>query len=94
MLKEIKANAGSVLTSIGGGAHGYICLILFQVTYATLITMIPFVSLLMLGVLQVAVGVTKYAIVHTKTHHDAVICIFYQYQLVQYRGQIPYKTKE
>ena len=58
MILELKANASSVSSTLGGGQHGYIGVILSPVTYATLAPMQPFVPPIHPGVLHVDLPAT------------------------------------
>ena len=44
ILLELKANAVSVPSQLGGGAHSFIGIVLFNPTYATLVPMTPFIT--------------------------------------------------
>ena len=63
LLLELKANAVSVPSTLGGGAHGFIGIILSAVTYVTLAPMPPFVTPVHPGALRVPHGATQYQVV-------------------------------
>ena len=83
MLLELKANAVSVPSTLGGGAHGFIGVILSGPTYATLAPMTPFVIPGHTGPLRVVHGATQYEIALAKTMHEESTQTFQTYQLVQ-----------
>ena len=83
MLLELKANAVSVPSTLGGGAHGFIGVILSGPTYATLAPMTPFVIPVHPGPLRVVHGATQYEIALAKTMHEESTQTFQTYQLVQ-----------
>ena len=83
MLLEVKENLSSVPSTLGGGAHGYVGVILSVPTYAILVPMTPFRTLAHPSTLTVPPGVTQYDITLIKTQHDENMRTFYEYQLVQ-----------
>ena len=66
LLLQIKANASSVPSNLGGGAHGYAGIILSPPTYGTLAPMTPFIIPVHPGILNVPMGSTQYAIALVK----------------------------
>ena len=69
MMLQSKSNALSVLCTLGGGVYGYICIIMFPVTYVTLTPCTPFIVPAPLGPLNVVNNATPYQIVHTTSLH-------------------------
>ena len=83
MILQLKANASSVPSTLGGGQHGYIGVILSPVTYSTLNPMQPFVPPVHLGILHVDLPATQFEIALTKTLHDEDVRTFQSYLLIQ-----------
>ena len=82
ILLELKANTVSVPSTLGGGAHSFIGIILYDPTYATLVPMTSFIIPVPPDFLRVAERGTQYQIVLAKTVHDEATQIFHTYQLV------------
>ena len=82
MLRRMKANASSVPTSLGGGAHGYVGILLSPQAYASL-SPTPFIAPLHPGALFIPPGATQYAIAHAKQAHEDDLNTFQEYQLMQ-----------
>jgi hypothetical protein len=77
--EELKANAASVYTNRGGGAHGYLALVLTPASYANINGTIPFISPVHPGALNIPAGTSvndRAILQHTV---DQVCCIS-QYQ--------------
>ena len=70
VLLELKANALSVPSQLGGGAYGFIGIIIFDPTYATLALMTPLITPVQLGPLRVAAGDIQYQIALAKTLYE------------------------
>ena len=83
MLLQLKANISSIPSTLGGGQHGYIGVILSPVTYATLNHMQPFEPPIHPGILQVNLPAMQYEIALAKTLHNESICTFHSYLLIQ-----------
>lgn len=83
MVFHLKANATSVLTTLGGGAHGYVGEILPPVTYTTLSPITPFTIPTHPILLNLAAGAAQYVISNTQTVHSKHLHTFQQYQLVK-----------
>ena len=73
LLLELKANAVSVPSTLGGGAHGFIGINLSGPTYAILaLPMTPFVTPIHPGGLRVPIGAIQYqAALAKKVHEEA-----------------------
>ena len=83
LLLQLKANAISVPCHIGGGAHGFVGIILLLATYATLTTFTPFVIPLHPGLLVHLQGTTQCEIAASMTPHNEYLLTFHSHQLVQ-----------
>ena len=79
MLLQIKANTSSVPSTLGGGQHGYIRVILSPVIYATLPPMHPFVPPDHPGILQIVHPAMQYKTSLTKTLHNESVRTFQSY---------------
>ena len=62
ILLEIKANAVSAPSTLGKGSHGFIGIILYNTTYATLAPMTPFITPVQPDPLRVPDGSSQYQI--------------------------------
>ena len=82
MLLQLKSNASSLPSTLGGGQHGCIGVILSPATYATLAPMQPFEFPVHPGVLQVVLPATQFEIVLAKTLHDKNVFTFQSYLLI------------
>ena len=82
MLLEPKSNTASVHSTLGGGSHGFVVVILSDPNYATLVPMKPFVAPVHPCPLRVVQGATQYEIALAKTIHEEVLQTFQTYQLV------------
>ena len=83
ILLEIKANAVSVPSTLGGGAHDFIRIVLSNPIYSTIAPTKPFITLVQLGPLRIANGATQYQISLAKIVHEEATQTFQTYQLVQ-----------
>ena len=83
MLLQLKENVVSVPCTLGGGAHGFIGIILSAPTYATLAPNTPFVNPTHPGALAYVPGATQYEIAAAKTLHEEAIETYHAYELVQ-----------
>ena len=88
MLLQLKANASSVPSTLGGGQRSYIGVIFSPVTYATLAPMQPFKPLFHPGIFQVDLPATQFEISLAKTLHNENVrpfqsCLLIQHALVQ-----------
>ena len=82
LLLKLKANALSVPSTLGGGAHGFIGIILSRPTYTTLAPMTTFAIPTHPGGLRVPMGDTQYQAALAKTAHDEATQIFQSYQFI------------
>ena len=82
LLRRLKANASSVPCTLGGGAHGYVGMLLSPQAYASL-SNIPFDEPLHPGRLVIPPGSTQYEIAHIKSTHENDLTIFQEYNLMQ-----------
>ena len=83
LLIELKANAGSVPTTLGEGAHGFIGMIISPATYSTIAPNTPFVMPVHSGTLTHAQGATHFQIQAATTTYNEQFITFHSYQLVQ-----------
>ena len=65
MALRLKSNAISIPCTLGGGAYGYISIIMSPVTYATLAPFTPFIIIVPPESLNVADNAMQYQITHT-----------------------------
>ena len=82
LLLELKLNAVSVPTTLGGGAHGFTSIILSPPTYTTLSPFHPFVVPIYPDALLNQQR-TQYEIALPSTLHAEALHNFQKYQLVQ-----------
>ena len=82
LLLELKSNAVSLLSTLGGGSHRFIGIMLSSVAYATLV---PFQSFITPAnpVPLLNYGGTQYEIALARTEHEEALNTFQEYQLVQ-----------
>ena len=83
LLTQLKANASSVPTNLGGGGHEFIGAILSTALYTTLAPLTPFIGLTHPGTLTVPPNSTKYAISLLKTQIDKAVRTYHLYLFVQ-----------
>ena len=83
MLTQLKANASSVPTNLGGGGHRFIGAILSPASYHTLAPLTPFIGPTHIVTLIVPPNSTQYVISLIKTQHDEAIIMYHLYLLVQ-----------
>ena len=83
ILLQLKVNTISALSTLGGGKHNYIGVILSPVTYETLAPMQPFELSGHPGILQIVHLVTQYEIALAKTLHNKSVRTVQSYQLIQ-----------
>ena len=83
LLIELKANAGSVPTTLGGGAHGFIGMIISPATYFTIAPNTPFIISVHPGTLTHVQGATHFQIQAATTTYNEQLITFHSYQLVQ-----------
>ena len=76
LLLQLKANVSSVPTTLGGGSHGYVGIIIPSPTYGTLVPMAPFITPVHPVPLMIALPATQYNIALTKMVHDEAIKAF------------------
>ena len=83
LLRWMKANACSVPCTLGGGANGYVGMLVSNVSYATLAPRTPFIVPVHPGVLQVPPNSTQYQIALAKSQHDESVRVYREYTLMQ-----------
>ena len=78
LLAEVRDNAGSIQTDLGGGAHGHLGLVCTPNTYQALVTEAePYVCLENPGRLVIAESVlTQYKITRAKEEHEDATQLF------------------
>jgi hypothetical protein len=83
LYKEIKANATSVASVLGGGLHGYLGLVVSPVNYARTQPTHPFVRPAHPGALNIAATATQYNIALAKDVHDTATKTFKECNLLE-----------
>ena len=85
LLAEVRDNAGSVQTDLGGGAHGHLSLVCNAETYQTLIPGVePYERPENPGRLDLAEsGLTQYQIAQGKDEHDEATQVFREVHSVE-----------
>ena len=73
----------SLPCTLGGGANKYVGILLFNLTYATLVPTTPFLTPVYPEILIVSIGAAQYTIALIKTQHDEAMKTFSEYQLVE-----------
>ena len=82
ILKELKANAQSVHSTLGGGAHGYLGLLLSPVQYV-LVSNVPFVIPAFPAPLAIPLNATQHMTFTLQQQHRDAVRIFRECQSVQ-----------
>ena len=72
---ELKSNACSVTTDLGGGAHGHLGLVLNNAEYAT-ISATPYVRPAHPGTLTITNGTAQHEATRLRTEHKGLIRLF------------------
>ena len=80
--KEIKANASSAASVLGGGLHGYLGLVVSNLNYARTAEP-PFERLGHPGSLQIIDNATQYQIAIEKDRHDTASKVFRECNLIE-----------
>ena len=73
---ELKTNAGSIRTPLGGGAHGHLGLILSPEEYETIAGTTPFVKPPNPGALEITREMTNYDQIRSRAEWDASVRLF------------------
>ena len=81
--KEVKANALTVFTTLGGGAHGHLGLVVDANTYATIPNTVPYVRPVHPGPLVLAQNATQYQIILTREQHQEAMRLFREANAVE-----------
>ena len=69
-IRYLTANACSVPCTLGGGANGYIGMLVSNTAYTSLAPGTLFIAPLYPGVLYIPTAVTQYQIAHFKSQHE------------------------
>ena len=83
LYKEIKANATTVTSLLGGGLNGYLGLVVTDVAYARTVANDPFVRPAHPGVLTIADTATQYQIAIAKDLHETAHKTFKECNLLE-----------
>ena len=83
ILKQLKANTCAVPCTLGGGANGYLGMLVTPLKYATIAPGTPFVAPQMPGALLINPTDTQYQIAITKTLYDTALREHQTYILMQ-----------
>ena len=73
---EVKANAQTVNTVLGGGAHGHLGLVCTPAVYATIQGTAPYVRPANPGALALQPNATQYQIAQARDVHNKNTCLF------------------
>ena len=80
--KELKANAQSVHSTLGGGAHGYLGLLTSLIQY-TLVSHVSFVIPVFPAPLVIQVNATQHMTYTLQQAHRDLVCIFQECKAVK-----------
>ena len=83
MFQKLKANMTAVLCTLGGGANGYLGMLVSAEQYSTVAPGAPFVPLSMPGHLVIDPDYTQYQIAMDKTPYEAALREHQMYILTQ-----------
>ena len=83
MLKQLKANSAAVPCTLGGGANGYLGILVSPAHYNTVAPGTPFVPPPMPGPLVMNPGDTQFQLQQRKTLHDTALKEHQTYLLMQ-----------
>ena len=80
--KQLKSNASSVTSNLGGGLHGHLGLVLNPVEYA-LVTQVPFLAPVHPGPLVIAQGTSATMATAARDTHSETVRVFREYNGVE-----------
>ena len=83
LLRCSKANACSVPSTLGGGANGYVGILVSAVAYTALAPGTPIIAPVHPGQIPALPGGTQYQIALLKSQHDESIRVYTEYILMQ-----------
>ena len=83
MFRQLKANTEAVPFTLGGGANGYLGMLVIAAQYNTVTPGAPFVPPPMSGVLVIDPAYTQYQIAMAKTQYEAALREHQTYILMQ-----------
>ena len=83
LLRCSKANTCSVPCTLGGGANGYVGMLVSAVAYEALAPGTPFIAPVHPGQMPALPGGTQYQIALMKTQHEEAIRVYTEYILMQ-----------
>ena len=83
LFRELKANTATVPCTLGGGANGYLGMLVSAVQYATVAPGTPFISPIMPNALTILPTDTQYQITIAKTQYDTALKEYQTYALMQ-----------
>ena len=81
--QELKANANAVPTTLGGGRHGHLGLVVNQTTYDRIAPNTPFARPPNPGILNVEPNATQYQITQQKDEHTKALKAFNECNLLE-----------
>ena len=81
--QELKANANAVPTTLGGGRHGHLGLVVKPTTYARIAPQTPFIRPENPGVLNIEHNATQYQIAQQKDEHNKALKAFNECNLLE-----------
>ena len=82
VFKELKANAQPVHSTLGGGVHGYLGLLLSPVQYV-LVSNLPFVTPAFPVPLAIPINTTQHMSITLQQRHQDSVRVFREFQAVQ-----------
>ena len=83
LFRQVKANTAAVPCTLGGGANGYLGMIVSPTQYQTVAPGTPFVAPSAPGALVIDPAATQYQIMIAKTQHDTALREHQAYVLLQ-----------
>ena len=83
LFRELKANAAAVPCTLGGGANGYLGMLVTNTQYATISPATPFTPPVMPGTLVLDPTFTQYQITLAKSLYDTALREYQMYILMQ-----------
>ena len=81
--QELKANANAVPTTLGGGRHGHLDLVVNPITYDRIASHTPLVRQQNPGIVNVELNATQYQITQQKDEHTKALKAFNECNLLE-----------
>ena len=83
LFRKLKANAAAVRCTLGGGANGYLVMLVSATYYATITPTSPFTPPLMPTAFVINPAATQYQIAIAREHYDTALREYQMYILMQ-----------